>query len=125
MSHFSKIRTNISNRNILEKTIKDLGFYYNIDSVTNNYPNLYVYDAIDSSNHIFYFMWDNSRYILMADLMLWNLSVNFENFFEQLNQKYAYNLVLSYSKDNGFQAKNENLMQDGSIRLTVQKWLNI
>ena len=120
MSHFSKIKTNISSLEMLKKTLKDLGFSYIANNSLNN--DIIVFKKNDNSQPLFNFAWDGKEFILMADLYLWNLDVSVEYFLEKLSQQYAYNIVLNESLVNGFDYKIKTLTNNGSIKLIVEKW---
>nr|YP_009398382.1 hypothetical protein [Lophocladia kuetzingii]ARW67568.1 hypothetical protein [Lophocladia kuetzingii] len=130
MSHFSKIKTNIVNTIILEKTIKQLGFNYkyfnntsliNDSSVSKLMKNMLVINPQDQ-NDLFSFIWNGQDYNLVVDLQLWSLNLDFNYFIDRLSQQYAYNLILDQSSTVGFQKISENISDDGSIKLTLQKW---
>nr|QCI07950.1 hypothetical protein [Plumaria plumosa] len=122
MSHFSKIKTNISNLEILQKTLEDLGFKYKLfkDIKEHDYLNIYNYEQEDVA--IFSFQWNDNEYSLITDLQLWNLSIEFNAFIEKLNQRYALNTILEQSINNGFEQAHQKMMSDGSLRLVVNRW---
>nr|YP_009397571.1 hypothetical protein [Dipterosiphonia australica]ARW66757.1 hypothetical protein [Dipterosiphonia australica] len=130
MSHFSKIKTNITNLNILLKTLKQLGFSYEFFHNTDNdiqaegeEKNILVYQ-FNKDTSIFSCVWNGCEYNLIVDVQLWNLGVDFNYFLDRLFQQYAYNIVLNTSYSSDFQVINEVVCQDGSIQLTFQKWNN-
>nr|QCI05613.1 hypothetical protein [Cryptopleura ramosa] len=131
MSHFSRIKTNIVNCEILKKTLVDLGFkykcYQNNDQINNltninqvNFIN--VYSNLSDSQSLFNFSWDGLQYILVADFQLWNLDINVDYFLEKLTQCYASNIVIYQGISNGFQASEQIVMQDGSLKIVMQRW---
>nr|YP_009395920.1 hypothetical protein [Dasya naccarioides]ARW65106.1 hypothetical protein [Dasya naccarioides] len=120
MSHFSKIKTNISNLKILKKTLKDLGFYYTESVTQDNYID--VFKTNINSGILFSFAWDVSEYNLIIDYDLWKLNMSIDCFIEKVMQQYAVNIISNESSINGFNQKSFIYMQDGSIKLTVQKW---
>nr|YP_009326586.1 conserved hypothetical plastid protein [Membranoptera platyphylla]AMJ16843.1 conserved hypothetical plastid protein [Membranoptera platyphylla] len=131
MSHFSKIKTNISDIEILKKTLKDLGFTYgstkcNLSNVHINYSNqvkyLNVYDSKFNTQTLFEFIWDGYEYNFVADFNLWHLNMSVDYFLEKLSQQYAYNVILNQSIMNGFNETNHIFMKDGSIKVVMQKW---
>lgn len=124
MSHFSKIKTNISDIEILKVTLNDLGFNYKLFTSSQGLRILDVYKESEQSKSLFHFIWDGSQYNLMADFMLWSLTVNINSFAEKLNQQYAYNMILKQGRQNGFDKQLQTLMSDGSIRLVMQRWSN-
>ena len=124
MSHFSKIKTNITNLSALRKTINQLGFRYKIlsNSVDNSLVerNLLLYDTDD--NLVTTFAWNGFEYNIIVDLQLWHLNMDFNYFVERLSQQYAYNVILGQSNSNGFQKVNEYIDTDGSIKITLKRW---
>nr|WGH12823.1 Ycf35 [Echinothamnion sp.] len=133
MSHFSKIKTNITNLNVLIRTIQELGFNYrfvsNIDTSlltsNQNIPNnilVYKVSQCSKESHLFTFTWNIDEYILLVDLDLCNLDVNFNYLLDRLFQQYAYNIVINTSVNSGFKKITENSVYDGSVKLTLQRW---
>nr|YP_009391166.1 hypothetical protein [Dipterocladia arabiensis]ARW59310.1 hypothetical protein [Dipterocladia arabiensis] len=127
MSHFSKIKTNISDAEILKQTLQELGFTYKLtDSLNQNNKNVIMQDDIIvfKENPVFNFIWDGYQYNLVADFYLWNLDATPNFFLEKLTQKYAYNLILDESISIGFDQQQSICMSDGSLKLIVEKWNN-
>lgn len=134
MSHFSKIKTNISNLNVLRQTIHQLGFHYQIislatlDNLSKSSCNLFmpmdliVYRSSLEKKPLFSFVWNTFEYNLMIDLQLWDLDMDVNYFVDKLSQRYAYNIILNQSIASGFQKIDEKMAADGSMQLTVQKW---
>nr|YP_010850557.1 Ycf35 [Lophurella hookeriana]WGH13416.1 Ycf35 [Lophurella hookeriana] len=135
MSHFSKIKTNITNLNVLIKTIQELGLNYRFFTSTDKYlsmnhqskPNnilVYKLNEFNKESNVFTFTWNTSEYILLVDLDAWNLGINFNYLLDRLFQQYAYNIVVNTSSTSGFQKIKEQSIYDGSIKLTLQRWNN-
>ncbi len=132
MSHFSKIKTNITDFNALTKTISQLGFSYKlIDDISQNscfkngrnIVNISVYQLNKNDDSpVFDFVWSGQEYILVTDVQLWNLDIDFNYLLDRIFQQYAYNIVVSTSSVSGFNQVQEELSYDGSIKLTLQKW---
>ena len=127
MSHFSKVKTRISDLSILRKTLVDLGFSCDNQHkyIRDINKNTYYVDLVAIHNINFRsigFVHDNDHYTIVADIDLWKTNSSFEFFVEQLNQNYALNMILRQTNLEGFhQIKQDNLI-DGSIKLTVQRW---
>nr|YP_009396736.1 hypothetical protein [Ophidocladus simpliciusculus]ARW65922.1 hypothetical protein [Ophidocladus simpliciusculus] len=133
MSHFSKIKTNITNLDILTKTIRQLGFNYSylnsqID-LNSTYSlldmkNILVYDSYSKNTPLFSFVWNSHEYNLVVDLQANNIDIDINYFMDRLSQQYAYNIVVEKSNSNGFHKVNEIVGDDGSIKITLQRWSN-
>nr|CRF40047.1 Hypothetical protein ycf35 [Laurencia snackeyi] len=122
MSHFSKIKTNIYDNNVLVKTLNDMGFIckYSMDSLSSR--DIFVYDTFNTDKYLFVFTWNGNFYNLLADLQLWSLDVDFSYFMDSLSQMYAYNIILNQGLLSGFNKVSENTISDGSIKIKLKKW---
>ncbi|HSM82259.1 MAG TPA: DUF1257 domain-containing protein [Nodosilinea sp.] len=45
-----------------------------------------------------------------------------EGFLSRVTQRYAYNTVVAETSRQGFQLAEEQVREDGSVRLVVQRW---
>lgn len=130
MSHFSKIKTNITSLSTLCKTIDQLGFEHKTfsedpnDLSTSVRESLLVYhpNYLSADIPVITLVWNGSAYNIVVDLQLWYLDIDFNYFVERLSQQYAYNIVLNQGYSNGFQKVGESVGNDGSIKITLKKW---
>nr|YP_010951458.1 Ycf35 [Laurencia catarinensis]WMP12397.1 Ycf35 [Laurencia catarinensis] len=122
MSHFSKIKTNIYDDNVLVKTLNDMGFIckYSMDSLSSR--DIFVYNTCNADKYLFVFTWNGSFYNLLADLQLWSLDIDFHYFMDSLSQMYAYNIILNQGFLSGFNKVGEKTVSDGSIKIKLKKW---
>nr|QCI04843.1 hypothetical protein [Bornetia secundiflora] len=120
MSHFSKIKTNISDLELLKKTIIDLGFTYKVAIADQVNAKVYLYNSFNQDTYLCSFQWNDYQYFLVTDMQLWNFQFN--DFLEKLNQKYAYNVIMQKSMNNGFDKICQEVMNDGSVKLVMQRW---
>jgi len=131
MSHFSKIQTSIHNISLLKKTLINLGFTYSDESKllkdtsgrahVVNLVAKSISNKVDSSLVGFY--WDGQEYSLITDLDFWSSHSHFEFFLEKLKKTYSMNIILEQTVSQGFIKVNEEALVDGSIKLTVQRWV--
>nr|ARW68223.1 hypothetical protein [Chondria sp. (in: red algae)] len=129
MSHFSKIKTNISDGDILVKTLNQMKFnfecFHDVDHELDNsvtYHDIILYDSSQLNNHLLTFTWNGNQYNLVVDLDLWNLDMSFEYFVDLLSQNYAYNIIINQGFTSGFSKIHEDILADGSIKLTLKRW---
>ena len=126
MSHLSRIKTCINNKEILEKTLLDLNFKYKYSTTSNKEYNYKAHtkDIIvqEYGKNLFIFSWNGEEYSLLADLQLWNLNIPYTKLLERITQQYSYNTIIQESTRYGFTNINEKLLQDGSIQLVIQRW---
>ena len=131
MSHFSKIQTSIYDIKLLKKTLIDLGFKYDssLTSIHDANGRLYKVDLVaklyqkSENNLCIGFAWDGDKYSIITDLDFWFNDISFDLFVEKLNQSYSINVILDQTINDGFQKINQKNLNDGSIKLTVQRWI--
>nr|QVY58203.1 hypothetical protein [Eucheuma denticulatum] len=126
MSHLSRIQTSITSKEILEKTLQDLKFTYEYKVVESNkyIKSQVTTDIIVKKNNslIFTFSWNGQEYSLLADLELWKFNISFEKLLEKIKQQYSYNSIIRESTKYGFESIEEHKIQDGSVKIVLQRW---
>jgi len=128
MSHFSTIKTKLKNTEPLIKALDQLGFNPNQDEkFVKGYKGQFT--AVDISldlpgNTKVGFKWDpnSSSYELVTDLDLWKFDLPVEGFISKVTQMYAYQTIISKTKEDGYQIVEQKNENDGSIELVLTKW---
>jgi hypothetical protein len=126
MSHFSKIQTSLKDLDLLKKSLNDLSIHWEpeLNRVRGNrdqttFANLVIKQA---NNYDIGFSWNGVEYQVVADIQFWQQPWSIELFLDRVSQRYAYNSIIKSTYDQGFQTVNEHVQEDGSIKLTLQKW---
>ena len=130
MSHFSTIKTQLKEAEPLIKALNNLGFTINQEEkFVKGYRGKVT--AVDISMNLpgdtkVGFKWDNNSnsYELVTDLDLWKFEIPVERFISKVTQMYAYQTIISKTKDDGYQIVEEKNRSDGSIELVLTKWDN-
>ena len=130
MSHFSTIKTQIKEAEPLIKALDDLGFTINQEEkFIKGYRGRFT--AVDLSINIpgdtkVGFKWDHNSntYELVTDLDLWKFEIPVERFISKVTQMYAYQTIISKTKEDGYQIVEQKNKNDGSIELVLTKWDN-
>ena len=130
MSHFSTIKTKLKESKPLIKALKTLGYSINQEEkFVKGYRGKST--EVDISMNLpgetkVGFKWDKSSnaYELVADLDLWKFELPVERFISKVTQMYAYQTIISKTKDDGYQIVEEKNTNDGSIELVLTKWDN-
>ena len=127
MSHLSRISTSINDEFILKQTLQELGFdcqnkMYKTEK-NNSYHTEYHNIIVKTNNKdLFEFIWDGKEYSFIADFQLWHYNIPHEQLIEKIIQKYSYNTILKESVKQGFNHVSNEILQDGSIKLLIQRW---
>ena len=130
MSHFSTIRTQLKNAESLIKALNNLGYIINQEEkFVKGYKGKFT--AVDISMNLpgdtkVGFKWDNNSnaYELVTDLELWKFELPVERFISKVTQMYAYETIISKTKEDGYQIVEQKNQNDGSIELVLTKWDN-
>ena len=130
MSHFSTIKTQLKEAEPLIKALDNLGYIINQEEkFVKGYRGKFT--AVDISMNLpgdtkVGFKWDNNSdaYELVTDLDLWKFELPVERFISKVTQMYAYQTIISKTKEDGYQIVEQKNQNDGSIELVLTKWDN-
>ena len=130
MSHFSTIKTQLKQAEPLIKALNNLGYLIdNDEKFVKGYKGKFT--AVDISMDLtgdtkVGFKWDNNSnaYELVTDLDLWKFELPVERFISKVTQMYAYQTIISKTKEDGYQIVEQKNKNDGSIELVFTKWDN-
>ena len=130
MSHFSTIKTQLRKAEPLIKALNNLGYTVNQEEkFVKGYKGKFT--AVDLSMNLpgdtkVGFKWDNNSnaYELVTDLDLWRFDLPVERFISKVTQMYAYQTIISKTKEDGYQIVEQKNKNDGSIELVLTKWEN-
>ena len=126
MSHFSKIQTSLKDLDLLKKSLSDLSIHWEPElnrvrgyKEQTTFANIVIKQA---NNYDIGFSWNGFEYQLVADIQFWQQPWSIELFLDRVSQRYAYNSIVESTSNQGVQTVNETVQEDGSIKLTLQKW---
>ena len=126
MSHFTKIKTTLKDLTVLKKSLTDLSVKWETKSQRvkgykdqTTFANLVIKQ---NNDYDIGFTWNGFEYQLVADLQFWQQPWSVELFLEKITQRYAYNSIVETTKVQGFETIEEVNNENGSIKLTLQRW---
>ena len=126
MSHFSKIQTSLKDLDLLKKSLNDLSIHWEPElNHVRGYKNQTTFANLvikQGNNYDVGFSWNGFEYQLVADIQFWQQPWSIETFLDRVSQRYAYNSIVESTSNQGFQSVSETVQEDGSIKLTLQKW---
>ena len=130
MSHFSTIKTQLKEAEPLIKALNNLGYTINREEkFVKGFRGKFT--AVDLSMNLpgdtkVGFKWDSNSnaYELVTDLDLWKFELPVERFISKVTQMYAYQTIISKTKEDGYQIVEQTNKNDGSIELVLTKWDN-
>ena len=130
MSHFSTIKTQLKEAEPLIKALNNLGYAPNQEEkFVKGYRGMFT--AVDISMNLpgdtkvgFKLDKNSNTYELVTDLDLWKFEIPVERFISKVTQMYAYQTIISKTKEDGYQLVEQKNKNDGSIELVLTKWDN-
>ena len=129
MSHFSTIRTKLRNKPQLQEALEILQYDVKEDqelkvSGAHGIGHETVEAELAIGTDVGFRMNPmTGEYELVADLETWNQPIPVERFVDKVTQQYARMTIHDTVKKMGFQVEEEWEMVDGSIELTVNRWI--
>ena len=138
MSHFTCIKTEFKDKEVLVESLELLGERPNVTTdlgmsvvdlvITNpdhaeDHPTVEVDIAIGVDIG-FKFNEKTGSFEFYSDHATWEKDIPVERFLEKLTQQYARMMIHRTIKEEGFEVQEECEMDDNSIELTVNRWVN-
>jgi hypothetical protein len=122
MSHFTRIRTKLTDIHTVQKALEELGYTVLSGRVRGYRGQEAEADLVvkTDSGYDIGFRDEGSTVVMVADL--WGLRINRDEFLNKVAQKYAYITVVEQAQAQGWQMATEENQEDGSIRLVLQRW---
>ena len=122
MSHFTKVKTQLQDLDTVKRALIELGYNVSQGKVrgyggqTANAP---VVVKLSSGMEIG-FQKEGKFVQLVADF--WGQSIDRDQFVSQVTQRYAYLTIVDQAEKQGWQVMTDEVQQDGSVRLVMQRW---
>ncbi len=126
MSHFSRIKTQMVEKEFLVQALKDSGYQYevgenlNISGYAGKQTNVEVKVLTQARNYDIGFRKQGKVYDCIADW--WGVrGVNQEEFLQQVTQRYAYHAARSKLEEQGFSLVSEEVQDGDNIHLRLRR----
>ena len=122
MSHFSKIKTKLTDRGTLLKALLVLGEKVDVNQELVNpvgHDHDKVLCEVTIGTDIGFRRNQSGTYELVTDIQTWNRSIPPKRFIDKLAQEYAIATVLD-NKDFEVESRKKNL--DGSVEIVMTRW---
>ncbi|MBD1914057.1 MULTISPECIES: DUF1257 domain-containing protein [unclassified Leptolyngbya] len=126
MSHFSRIKVQIKDGEILHQVLQELGYTIECNAEVRGYRGdkteaEYVIRRSNGYDLGFRRGDGDESYELVADF--WGVGMNQQQFLNPILQKYAYQSLMAFAQTQGFNVEAEETLEDGTVRLVVGKWV--
>jgi hypothetical protein len=124
MSHFSTIKIQIKNGEILHQCLQEMGYEVECNKKVRGYAGNKTnaeYVIRQSNGYDLGFRRHGETYEIVADF--WGTSINQQQFVNTLNQNYAHKTLMSAVQEQGFNVEEQETLEDGTVRVVVGRWV--
>ena len=124
MSHFTKIKVQIKNTEILHQVLQELGYEVECNTTVRGYQGNTTqaeYVIRQKNGYDLGFRRDGENYEIVADF--WGARINQKEFVNSITQKYAHKTLMSTVQEQGFNVEEEEVLEDGTVRVVVGRWV--
>jgi hypothetical protein len=124
MSHFTTIKVQIKNGEILHQVLKELDYKVECNTKVRGYRGDTIeaeYVIRQSNGFDLGFRRNGEDYELVADF--WGARINQQQFINSITQKYAHKTLMSSVQEQGFSVEEEETLEDGTVRVIVGRWV--
>lgn len=124
MSHFTTIKVQIRNGEMLHQVLNELGYKVECDRNVRGYQgNTTQADYVirQSNGYDLGFRRSGETYDLIADF--WGAKINQQEFLNKISQKYAHRTLMKTALEQGFNVEEEEVLSDGTVRVVVGRWV--
>ena len=129
MSHFSTIKTQLKDKDVLLEALELLQYTVSEkqDLVIENPSHAEEHPVMNACVAVapdIGFCWNEQTqsYDLYSDDQTWSLNVPPSRFIDKVTQQYARMTIHNTMKEDGWQVSEEWEMDDNSIELTLTRW---
>jgi len=124
MSHFTTIKVQIKQGEVLLQVLKELGYQVEQNTQVRGYMGDKTnaeYVIKQSNGYDLGFRKNGEGYELVADF--WGAKINQQEFVNNISQKYAHKTLMETIQTEGFNVEEEEVLADGTLRVIVGRWV--
>jgi hypothetical protein len=126
MSHFTTIKVQIKDGEVLQQVLQELGHEVVRDGMVRGYQGdktaaSFVIRRSNGFDIGFRRRDGDEDYEVIADF--WGTQMNQKQFLDEIQRKYAYRMLMNTVAQEGYNVEAEEVMADGSVRVVVGRWV--
>ncbi len=124
MSHFTTIKVQIKNGEILHEVLQELGYRVECNAQVRGYHGSTTkaeYVIRQTNGYDLGFRRNGETYEIVADF--WGARINEQAFVNAIAHKYAYKTLMATIQEQQFNVEEEETLSDGTVRVVVGRWV--
>lgn len=124
MSHFTTIKIQIKNGEVLQEVLQELGYQIERNTTVRGYRgNTTQAEFVIRQNNGYDLGFRRSGEIYEIVSDFWGAKINQKEFVNNISQKYAHKTLMNSVEEQGFDIEEEEVLEDGTVRVVVGKWV--
>ncbi len=124
MSHFTTIKIQIKNSDILFQVLQELNYQVECNTTVRGYRGNTTqseYVIRQSNGYDLGFRRNGENYEIIADF--WGAKIDRQEFVNSITQKYAHKTLMATIQEQGLDVEEEEVLEDGTVRVVVGRWV--
>ncbi len=124
MSHFTTIKIQIKNSDILFQVLQELNYQVECNTTVRGYRGNTTqseYVIRQSNGYDLGFRRNKENYEIIADF--WGAKIDRQEFVNSITQKYAHKTLMATIQEQGLDVEEEEVLEDGTVRVVVGRWV--
>ncbi|MBD1824224.1 DUF1257 domain-containing protein [Cyanobacteria bacterium FACHB-DQ100] len=124
MSHFTTIKVEIKDGEVLHQALRELRYKVEQNALVRGYQGNKIqadYVIRRSNGYDLGFRREGDEYVLIADF--WGARINQTQFINEVQQKYAHKQLQRTAAEQGYTIEAEEVLEDGTVRVVVGRWI--
>jgi len=124
MSHFTTIKIQIKDSEMLHQALQELGYQVECNTTVRGYQGNTTqaeYVIRQKNGYDLGFRRGEENYEIISDF--WGAKINQQEFVNAITQKYAHKTLMQTVQEQGFNVEDEEVLEDGTVRVVVGRWV--
>ena len=125
MSHFTTLKTKLTDKDVLVKALNTLSYATQENVLLDNpvnHQHEQVRVEVGITRYVGFKLGDDGTLHLVAELDAWEEPITVDRFLEKVTQEYARETVLETVQEQGYTVVSEHKSVENTIEIVAERW---
>lgn len=125
MSHFTTLKTKLTDKDVLVKALNTLSYATQENVLLDNpvnHQHEQVRVDVGITRYVGFKLGDDGTLHLVAELDAWEEPITVDRFLEKVTQEYARETVLETVQEQGYTVVSEHKSVENTIEIVAERW---
>ena len=125
MSHFTTLKTKLTDKDVLVKALNTLSYATQENVLLDNpvnHQHEQVRVDVGITRYVGFKLGDDGTLHLVAELDAWEEPITVDRFLEKVTQEYARETVLETVQEQGYTVVSEHKSVENTIEIIAERW---